>query len=92
MGQRHNKNIRVELGVASDQSPIARPRFTNNEQISAAIKLTIATYLALLSNNRVLHDDCACVLSRPNLCEAIELRPNALASPQTARLTNDIHP
>jgi hypothetical protein len=35
---------------------------------------------------------CPCVLSRHRLCVIIELRPNALASPRTARLTDDIHP
>jgi transposase len=54
--------------------------------------LGVADRLAALDQHGIPPGDCPCVLPPHHLCVVIELRPNALASPRTARLTNDIHP
>jgi hypothetical protein len=81
-----------KLGVTSDPEPIACvPRQV--ERSSCAITFMIAERLVGL--DQPLWSFGAIVLAfyrDTTYCVVIELRPNALASPRTARLTDDIHP
>jgi hypothetical protein len=78
----HDMDIRPKLGVTRSK-PDQSLAFCDNRANICDSNLTIAERLAVLD---------PCLLFRHHLCVVIELRPNALASPRTARLTNDIHP